>query len=221
MDIKPLLLVPPQQENDKARTMVAPGSMGRYTPTTPTKGEFMAIVGVLLIYSVVGGLMAGTQPSGAGWRLFSWHPFLMMVGMIGCLGSAAVIKKLGGYTNTKIHGILSWVGIMCSMGGLYAIYKNKENRGAQHWQTNHAMAGLACILSCVGLGLVGGVVLHPDFGIDKGNKTIRLVHKFSARVVLLFSWFTAFMGLYTLTQDTIPLLVFSVPLVLVSCVTLM
>jgi hypothetical protein len=31
----------------------------------------MAIVGVLVIYSVVGGLMAGTQPSGAGWRLFS------------------------------------------------------------------------------------------------------------------------------------------------------
>ena len=128
-----------------------------------------------------------------------------MVGMIGCLGSAAVIKKLGGYSNTKvstivagprymvlrqpvrtsslrhrvffpqIHGILSWVGIMCSMGGLYAIYKNKENRGAQHFQTTHAMAGLACMLSCVGLGLVGGVVLHPDFGIDKGNKTIRYV----------------------------------------------
>lgn len=155
----------------------------------------------------------------------------MMVGMIGCLGSAAVIKKLGGYANTKVssvdalrecsnrcaqyppstmsckyhtrhglvesgnghgsisvthsihisrsclqlHGILSWSGIMCSFGGLYAIYKNKENRGAQHWQTNHAMAGLACILSCIGLGLIGAVVLHPDFGIDKGNKTIRYV----------------------------------------------
>ena len=48
-----------------------------------------------------------------------------------------------------------------------------------------------------------------------------MIHKLSARVVLLFSWFTAFMGLYTLTQETIPLVVFSVPLVLVSCVALM
>ena len=40
-------------------------------PGTPTKGEFLAIVGVLVTYSFVGGLMAGTQPSGAGWRLFS------------------------------------------------------------------------------------------------------------------------------------------------------
>lgn len=46
--------------------------------------------------------MAGHQPVGAGWRLFSWHPFLMMVGMIGLMGSGAMIKKLGGYTNTKV-----------------------------------------------------------------------------------------------------------------------
>jgi Eukaryotic cytochrome b561 len=64
---------------------------------------------------------------------------------------------------------------MCSAGGLYAIYKNKENHGSQHWTTTHAMAGVACILSCIGLGLVGGIVLHPDFGIDKTNKTIRYV----------------------------------------------
>jgi hypothetical protein len=48
-----------------------------------------------------------------------------------------------------------------------------------------------------------------------------LIHKFSTRVVLLFSWFTAFMGLHTLTQEPIPRIVFSLPLVLVYCVALM
>ena len=57
--------------------------------------------------------MAGTQPKGAGWRAFSWHPMLMTCGMVGMVGSAAVTKKLGGYTNTKVRtflkGLFIWV----------------------------------------------------------------------------------------------------------------
>jgi len=67
----------------------------------------MAIITILVLYSVVGGYLAGTRPAGAGWRLFSWHPFLMMIGMIGFIGSAVVIKKLGGYANTKVSFFLS------------------------------------------------------------------------------------------------------------------
>lgn len=73
----------------------------------------------------------------------------------------------------QLHGMITWAGLFCCFGGLYVIYTNKEEHGHQHWQTNHAIAGIVGLLSCIGLGLVGGIVLHPDFGVDKTNKTIR------------------------------------------------
>jgi hypothetical protein len=54
-----------------------------------------------MIYSLIGGYFAGIQPIGQ-WRLFSFHPMLMTIGMIGHFGIAAITKKLGGYTNTKV-----------------------------------------------------------------------------------------------------------------------
>lgn len=70
----------------------------------------------LFAYSVGGGYMAGIQPNGVGWRAFSWHPMLMTTGMVGMIGAGAVTKKLGGYTNTKLHAIFSWLGMFMSMG---------------------------------------------------------------------------------------------------------
>jgi hypothetical protein len=57
----------------------------------------------LAIVSLGCGYMAATQPPDAGWRFFSWHPFLMTTGMVGLTGVSAVTKKLGGYTNTKVR----------------------------------------------------------------------------------------------------------------------
>ena len=34
---------------------------------------------------VLGGAMAGLQPSGAGWRLFSYHPFLVSFALCVCV----------------------------------------------------------------------------------------------------------------------------------------
>jgi hypothetical protein len=110
---------------------------------------------------------------------------------------------------------------MCSFGGLYIIYKNKENNGKPHFTSNHAWAGLFCLANCVGLGLAGGIVLHPDFGIDKTNKTIRLVHKTFARLVLMLAWATAFLGLFELTQEPMTLATYGVPLLLLIPFTLM
>lgn len=47
--------------------------------------------------------MAAIQPTGAGWRDFSWHPFLMTSAFVGMFGAATVTKKRGGYTNTKVR----------------------------------------------------------------------------------------------------------------------
>ena len=60
------------------------------------------LVTLFVIFTFVQGYLAGVQPSGEGWRYFSWHPFLMTGGFVGLMGIAAVTKKLGGYTNTKV-----------------------------------------------------------------------------------------------------------------------
>jgi hypothetical protein len=67
---------------------------------------------------------------------------------------------------------------------------------------------------------VGGVFLHPDFGIDKTNKTIRLAHKTFARVLLGGAWVTAFYGFYTMTQNPVDLAIFGLPLVVLAPFTL-
>ena len=54
------------------------------------------------------------------------------------MGAAALTKKRGGYTNTKLHGIMAWVGMMIAGGGLYVIYQNKESMGKNHFTTYHS-----------------------------------------------------------------------------------
>ena len=48
-----------------------------------------------LVYAIGAGYYAATRPNGEWRNPFSWHPFLMTVGMIGCMGIAAVTKKMG------------------------------------------------------------------------------------------------------------------------------
>ena len=61
-----------------------------------------ALTAAFVAYSLIVGYYAGTRPKGE-WRYFSWHPFLMICGLVGCTGIASVTKKLGGYTNTKVR----------------------------------------------------------------------------------------------------------------------
>lgn len=71
-------------------------------------------------------------------------------------------------------------------------------------------------ISSFGLGMVGSIVLHPDFGVDKTNQLIRKLHKWSSRATLLVAWLTAIGGLMQLAPNSpgviglyaIPLLAF-------------
>ena len=121
----------------------------------------------------------------------------------------------------KLHGMLGWASIVVSFAGLYCIYRNKENNGYDHLKTAHARIGAFVAVNCVALGLAGGIFLHPDFGVDKTNKTIRLAHKTASRLVLLLAWATAFLGLLQLTQNYVTLALYAVPLVALVPFTLM
>ena len=70
-------------------------------PGKPSPAQFRILAVVLVVFSLGAGYNAGIQPTGE-WRFFSWHPFLMTCGMVGLAGLGAIVKKLGGYTNTKV-----------------------------------------------------------------------------------------------------------------------
>lgn len=185
-------------------------------------GKYVALLALLSGHSLFGGYYAATRPEGAGWRFFSWHPMLMMVGMVGMMGAAALTKKRGGYKNTKLHGIMAWVGMMLAGGGLYVIYQHKESMGKAHFTTYHSWAGLASFGGCILPGIAGAVFLHPDFGIDKANKLYRAVHKYVSRALLLLAWMATLSGLKTMVGDDIKtLILFAVPLVVAAPFTLM
>jgi len=63
---------------------------------------------------------------------------IILLGMVGMMGAAALTKKRGGYKNTKLHGIMAWVGMMLAGGGLYVIYQHKESMGKAHFTTYHS-----------------------------------------------------------------------------------
>ena len=140
--------------------------------------------------------------------------------MVGCMGTAAVTKKLGGYTNTKIHGMLALFGTTLSLAGVYAIYYNKNLYERPHFTSSHGKLGLTLVVASVGAGMAGGIFLHPDFGVDKTNSTIRLAHKTMSRVVLGSAWLTAVLGMYQMTQDPLSLALFGLPLLALAPFTL-
>ena len=56
----------------------------------------------ILIYTVIAAVYVASIPR--KWIWFNWHPLSMIVSFILLSSFAALIKKIGGYENTKLHG---------------------------------------------------------------------------------------------------------------------
>jgi Eukaryotic cytochrome b561 len=182
--------------------------------------SYRLLVATFVLYALGVGYFSATRPNGKWRSPFSWHPFLMTVGMIGCMGIAAVTKKLGGYINTKIHGILASGGYMLALGGLYSIYRNKNLWEKPHFTSLHGKAGIALMVSTIAPLLAGAVFLHPDWGIDKTNKDYRKIHKWFSRISMASSWAIAMYGMYSMTKDPLELAIYCLPLVILAPFTL-
>lgn len=136
------------------------------------------------------------------------------------MGNAAIIKKLGGYANTKLHGILSMLGLFSAFIGLYVIYQNKENSGKDHFTSNHSIAGLTTLLGSTIVGLAGATLLHPDFGVAKTNQQFRKIHKLAARFFIAIGWLTCYSGLSQMTKNSAVIAFYMLPLLLTVPFTL-
>lgn len=136
------------------------------------------------------------------------------------MGVAAITKKRGGYTNTKLHGMVASLGYFVALGGLYAIYHNKNLYQRPHFASLHGKAGIAILMLTVLPMAAGGIVLHPDWGLDKTNQEVRKIHKLASRILMGASWGTAIYGMYSMTKDPFELAIYAGPLVLLAPFTL-
>lgn len=187
----------------------------------PTASSYRLLVITFLAYSLMAGWYVATRPKGQWKSPFSWHPFLMTFGMVGSMGIAAITKKLGGYTNTKLHGMIASAGYFLSLGGLYAIYHNKNLYERPHFTSLHGKIGIAVMVLMFGPWLGGGMFLHPDIGIDKTNQTIRKIHKLLSRSLIAVAWANSIYGLYGMRHEhPMELFLYGVPLVVLVPMTL-
>mmetsp|Transcript_36578 Transcript_36578/g.74521 ORF Transcript_36578/g.74521 Transcript_36578/m.74521 type:complete len:275 (+) Transcript_36578:105-929(+) len=183
----------------------------------PTPQTYRILVACLSLFVLLGGYYAATRPAGVGFRLpFSLHPLLMVLGYVGLMGTAHVTKKLGGYSNTKLHGYLASAGLATSFCGLYAIWRNKDNMGKEHLTSYHSWGGIASLVGLVLPALAGLIFLHPDFGIDKTNGDYRLAHKWAGRLFTVGGWISCVVGLNQMVDSRAELVMFAAPLVLLA-----
>lgn len=65
-------------------------------------------------------------------------------------------NKPPSFARSQLHSALSNLAVMSMLGGMYAIYTNKENVGKEHWTSWHSWAGvLAAALWVANVGVAG------------------------------------------------------------------
>ena len=136
----------------------------------------------------------------------------MLVAFVALAGNASLIKKVGGYNNTKMHGYLMGAAIALGSFGYYVIHSNKDLMKKAHLTTLHGKLGAVCMLGYIGLGLFGSVALDPQWGMLKTNGFLRKAHKLSGRVVTWLAWTTSVLGFTTMNGTGSESLVFGFPL---------
>jgi hypothetical protein len=133
---------------------------------------------------------------------FQYHPVCMSVGMVGFSLLAIMIKLRKGRVNTVLHGYFMLAGLLFSAFGMYVIYTQKIMLEKLHFTSTHGQLGLVAFGAFCVLDLVGGALLHPDFGLTTQNALIRGVHKYSGRLALTLGWGAVVSGFIKMEQNT-------------------
>lgn len=146
---------------------------------------------------------------------FTWHPIAMFASFVLMAGNAALIKKIGGKENTKIHGFTMIAATAVAGFGWYVIHSNKDMFKKAHLLTTHGQLGAAVVVCYIAIGIFGAFALNPDWGFLRTNNTVRLAHKIGGRVLTALSWLSCVLGYRTMDQSPesssliiLPLLVF-------------
>ncbi len=96
----------------------------------------------------------------------------------------------------------------------YVIYSNKNMFGKPHLISNHGKLGAFVMILYFGVGIVGGVLLNPSWGLYRTDKTIRAMHKWIARGATFLAWTTCVLGFATIDINSFDQFLFIFPLFL-------
>jgi len=160
--------------------------------------------------------------TGGSW--FTQHPISMIIAFVGLAANATLIKKIGGYENTKTHGIMMVGATLVAAYGFYVIYTQKLVKYAKqieknpdfnpHFLTLHGKIGLAVMVGYTSLAIFGAVALHPDYGFLKRQHTVRFIHKWAGRALTATSWICCVLGLQSMQKTLAMQLAWGVPLLI-------
>mmetsp|Transcript_26597 Transcript_26597/g.88641 ORF Transcript_26597/g.88641 Transcript_26597/m.88641 type:complete len:218 (+) Transcript_26597:86-739(+) len=155
---------------------------------------------------------------GRPWRWFSLHPLLMSLAFVAAAGSGITVKRMGGRTNTLMHGYAMLSAFALALAGWYVIYQQKVMLGKPHNTSWHSLQGLLAI-GGYALGAAAGLfALHPDFGQYRSSKGVRLAHKLASRAASLAALVAIGTGYFKLADAySTPLLAAALVAFAVSC----
>jgi hypothetical protein len=140
----------------------------------------------------------------------------MIGSFIALSGNAVLYKKIGGYENTKKHGFLMLAATFMALFAWYVIYSNKTMQGKKHLTSIHGKVGMFVLLGNIALALSGALGLNPDWGFLRTNKQIRLIHKYSGRIVTAIAYISCVLGFMNIEKDLSNRLLYGFPLLCLS-----
>jgi len=167
------------------------------------------------LFGVVAGAYAGVLP-GWGWAWYSWHPLCMMAAFVALSSLAALVKKRGGYENTKTHALLMTCAVLFAAFGWYVIYSNKNMMAKPHLTSWHSWFGVLALVTYGALFVIGLGGLHPDVGLRTKDRSLRFVHKWGGRVAIATAWSAAVLGFFYMHPNAGERVLFAAPLLLAS-----
>jgi hypothetical protein len=170
----------------------------------------------LIAFTLVSGIYSSYIAMGYNWVFFSWHPVSMIGSFIALSGNAVLLKKIGGYENTKKHGFLMLAATLMALFAWYVIYTNKKMQGKKHLTSIHGKIGMFVLVGNIAMALSGALGLNPDWGFLRTNKQIRLIHKYSGRIVAATAYISCVLGFMNIETDLQKRLIYGVPLLCLS-----
>lgn len=139
----------------------------------------------------------------------------MMLAFVVLSGNAIMIKKIGGYVNTRNHGYLMGAATLLGLFGWYVIHSNKEKFMRKHLLTLHGKLGAFVLVMYTLLAVGGALALNPHNGILRTNQTVRFYHKWGGKGLTFLAWTSCVLGFTTMESNVyiqggfiLPLLIF-------------
>jgi hypothetical protein len=141
-----------------------------------------------------------TVGPGRVWSFFSWHPLLMMLSLPLAL-NASLLKKVGGLVATRWHGYMLSAATLLMMAGGYVSYAHKEAIGKAHYTSTHSWLGAAAMGGYLTSVIIATVTISPDYGLLKGNQSVRLAHKLGGKLNIAVACAAVFTGVQKFVPD--------------------